>query len=57
MSGADEPESDEWLGGFGLWEDGRLVRERERESCMTEKCKMFRLHLGVKHFTLGSGIL
>ena len=21
MSGADEPESDEWLGGFGLWEE------------------------------------
>ena len=41
MSGADELESDEWLGGFGLWEErtweweGRWVvileRERERE--------------------------
>ena len=41
MSGADELESDEWLGGFRLWEErtweweGRWVvileRERERE--------------------------
>ena len=31
MSGANEPESDEWLGDFGLWEEGLLTCERKRE--------------------------